>query len=223
MSDLNPYASPATPEPSAPTEALWYTDSTGVLVRDGAVVPPVCLETGATGDLHPLKRSIRRPHWTNGIGTILFIIYLAIPPSMREAVPKSMQHYDFLAVLGVCILLALILRKKSKRIHFEYHILKSIHRNRRNRSIFRNVLIFISIGMLVSAPFLPIAFPESYRIPDTLSLLLISLAAGILGILWKYLDRPKNHIKPASDTHWMRIGNVHLDAVQKLRLLEREP
>ena len=46
MSDSNPYAPPAVTESEAPSSLTWQVQGNALLVKNGAVLPQIDLETG---------------------------------------------------------------------------------------------------------------------------------------------------------------------------------
>ena len=58
-SDSNPYAPPGVAETEAPSSRYWYSDGTSLIVRNGATLPKVDLDTGISeGPMEPFQRIV---------------------------------------------------------------------------------------------------------------------------------------------------------------------
>ncbi len=213
----NPYAPPAVADPSAERGWNWYTDLPAVYARNGAVLPEVCMETGRRDDLERIKRSFLH---TNPFVTVWLtpLFFLVLMPGFTSMAYIALGLWMAVLVISIAVM---IFSFRSKRINFACWIHGPLHRARRTRRRIRLGLHLSAVALIAAAILAPIRpggnLSGELYIPALVLACFLMLGTAI----WHYADREKNHLA-AGERGWVRIGNVHLDAIRILRRIERE-
>jgi hypothetical protein len=227
MNGENPYAPPAVAETEASSTRYWYTYGTSLIVRNGATLPKIDLETGA-GDEEQVLRPIRRIHEGMGPGGIVSIlIYVAM-----TVVLINVFKVRATTIFFVCLVASLGYRQasalrggKSQRVS----IWTFIEERRAKRAALRRYLrigLMLSVfGLTVGTLFIPISLPSIqiggfmkvwiYQIVPACALLIVGMG------IWAFLDRPKYKLHSA-DPGWLRITPIHPQALAFLHAIEAE-
>lgn len=198
-----------------PSIGLWYCETTTVMVRDGAALPMVDLETGERGDaLARIRRKFARlPYMLNlWFGFMPLIRFLPLQPAAKVAV-----------FIVLVIALPLLIHKLfARRWHFTVYANPAGEMARGKRERIRKcITILAAVSCLIPAALIlynPNAlmvfnFPMIY-LSGTAGLLLL----GICG--WDLFNRSGLRITIAGEG-WLRISNVHPTAIHALREIER--
>lgn len=218
----NPYAPPETVEPAASQSHDWYVDLPAVFVRNGAVLPEICLETGRKLDLQRIPRKLILASFIDHFWLLPYLSILFAPESLKKKYRFTWDSpVGFLAIpIGVIILsLAgnLIKRRSSRHIRFECWISRPHHQARRKRKYIRTGLFALGIVMLL----LGLIPGDAIPFDQSMALLIGSVVVLVTQAFWQYSDREKNQLT-AGEKGWARIGNIHLEAIRFLRQIERE-
>jgi len=213
MSDTNPYASPKELAATPAAESLhWRTDGSGLLVKHRTVLPPVDLETGVTeGELVTAMRQ----HVPRQMGNLLLalivglVFYEGISPS-----GLSVTAY-VLIVFVIVFFLRFFSRSRTVIIWDQRNGVR--HRMRKMRHGFRIGLALLAPALFLTAAYFSSEnsfFPLFGIFGVSLVLILLSLVMGFFG---------RSPLKVGEGPQgWLRISNVHPDALGFLMRLEQE-
>jgi len=209
---MNPYTPPDTLVTEATPPGYWHCIGGRVMARDGAVLPKVDLETGTSeGEMMAVARHSKPPNQfllLYFIFVILFIFDFAI---------------NIIAVIfGFYLLIRTLLYLQGKRIRsitimefreFSRHQAFLKHVRRRQSIYYLNFVIFIT-GMMFRDEIIP-SFP-------ILPLILFSTfwVTMIIICIWTWTKRPRSSTESAPLRGWLRIRDVHPEAMRKLREIE---
>ena len=216
MDKANPYAPPQTPDAGE----LWYPKGTAVMVRDGAVLPPIDLETGEEDDgLIQVTRRFSKAHWSSHlyIGTLPFVQFLPWRESL-VAPATIVFAVIFLALVGVGI-------ATMRRWRFRLHVDALRERRRKRRVVIQKALALVSVLLMLILP--ATAITTGGNMSDNLTqlfavLLLIGLACLAGCGIWQYLTRPRIYLSGGKNG-WVRIGSVSQVALKKLESVKDKP
>ena len=210
MNGENPYAPPAVTETEAPTTRYWHTFGTSLIVRNGATLPKIDLETGA-GDEN--LRPVQRIYQGSSAGGVMRLIILV-------AMYVVLSH--FFEIHGVTIVIyffagSLILRQVSAlrgNTAARVSIWSFTEERRAKRAKLRSWIRMGGLFLLISFLFLNPGDLD-WILPGYLAWLCLVIALGV----WALLDKPKFKIHP-DKPGWMRITPLHPDALKKFHELE---
>lgn len=220
MSGENPSAPPAIAENEAPSSLLWRVDGEDLLVRNGAVLPEVDLETGETGDglQRKPRANLTMPARSFNRTAKLVLLYFAVA--------------WFFGVEGLIVLLGVgtaavlfnflaRLRGKPESSMIIWEFIGPAHMKGRKMRIMWRLRILYAIGLgLLIAPFV-----ISTRSPDhdAWMLRIFGSGIGIIALLyvWANLDRPKSFNRNGPPG-WLRITPIHPDALKVLMETEHQ-
>ena len=220
MSGENPSAPPAIAENEAPSLLLWRVDGEDLLVRNGAVLPEVDLETGETGDglQRKPRANLTMPARSFNRTAKLVLLYFAVA--------------WFFGVEGLIVLLGVgtaavlfnflaRLRGKPESSMIIWEFIGPAHMKGRKMRIMWRLRILNAIGLgLLIAPFV-----ISTRSPDhdAWMLRIFGSGIGIIALLyvWANLDRPKSFNRNGPPG-WLRISPIHPDALKVLMETEHQ-
>lgn len=217
MNDSNPYAPPAGSESFAPENLPpWQVEGIAVLVRDGAVLPRIDLETGdESPELVERKRKVVKGHWSLSLMSVAPALYQFIPGSMRtwEGVPFWLPMVVFFGIwlIAYFVIITTVVHRMTFVTYC--HPVAEARRNR-NRHL-RTGLFILSTALLIG----PLIIGATLSLSLDFANIIGGAVAGILGMLtislWQYYDRPKIHMTARSDGR-VRLGGIHDSALRRL-------
>jgi hypothetical protein len=219
MSGENPYAAPAVIDESAPPSALaWRMDGTGLLVKTGTVLPPIDLESGASGQDGAELIPVLRRH-QSGRGRFLGMLFVAAFVVVANAANANVSGVFPWLLLGYVVLSRFSVFKGSSATLWE-------HREKRREAL-RKRRLWFRIGLII---FGPVVMLGSFWIAelggyDGAALLLGGVAVWllllVLAIVLGFTARPRTSLANAGDG-WLRLDQLHPDAVTGLFGIEQD-
>ncbi len=212
---MNPYAPPETLETEATPSVYWRCFGERVMARDGAVLPKVDLETGVSeGEMLAVPRSYQTTslRW---VPILVIVIYLIL----GEVLSNFVLFLTIFAVIFIVRIIPALRGKKAGTIQiFEYretsrHQHYLTHQRWRHGIYYTTVLLFIlamAFGDKITS------FSPMFPAISFMAFMTILLATS----LWKWVERPKTRTESTPPLGWLRIRNVHPEAMRKLREIE---
>ncbi|MEO7101565.1 MAG: hypothetical protein ABI162_19605 [Luteolibacter sp.] len=213
MNDTNPYAPPTTTETGSPSGAFWQCYGERVMARNGAMLPKVDLETGVS---EGAMTAVPRNYQAAGAGQFVRImVFIGI-----YAMGRKFLHIEGMWLLPASVASSTMLRwfirtgnGSGAIVIWEFRE-AARERKRRLRRKLRFGLLFLGVAVIGVGAVLS---------DGDDSLVSKSLFAGlgllIIQSIWAFLDRPKTRSESAPGG-WLRIRNVHPEAMVKLRRIE---
>lgn len=210
-SDPNPYAPPSVAEPEAPSSRYWYTDGTSLIVRSGATLPKVDLDTGATaGPMQPLQRVVNVANPADFLmGALVVGCFITL---------RSYFNVEGLGILiGLLLLLALVkrlgfLRGNPNSVLRAVTFIEEVRARRTTRRRRSRIGAMILIAVSIFASLFLSGNPADF----VFTWFQWVLPGGVLGIIaltaWGIFDRPRTRTRSESPG-WMRITRVHPEAM----------
>jgi hypothetical protein len=211
MSDGNPYASPRDTSVVPQAETLqWQLDGDGLLVKDRTVLPAVDLETGARNvELVTVMRRHVRSY------SIVFLIaaFGGVISALVGSAEDTLSSY-FLVVLIAVVVLRMVFRTRPMVIWDQREAVG--YRRQKVREKLRMLLALLGPALFVSAGLFGGAMTPFTGLMSLagISLMLLALVVGLFG---------RSNLKvSAGPDNWMRIRNLHPDAIAYLTELEHQ-
>jgi hypothetical protein len=219
MTQENPYAPPAVAETETVSSRYWRLDGIGVILKNGATLPKVDLDSGVSEGEETL-RSIQCIHQNAGIGLVISLVipyFLIIVLSSYFEISSTSL---FVSVIAGSLLLTRVMNlrgSQSSRIVIWFF---TEERRAKRATIRRNIrigtLVLLLAGLLVrmlapvgSSPF---GFFKLY---------LVWLGCMVALAIWALFDRPKYKIR-AAESGWLQISPIHPKALEFLSRIEAE-
>jgi hypothetical protein len=217
MAEENPYAPPSIGETEMPSLLDWKLEGVGLLVKNGATLPKIDLETGEKGDE---MKSIHR------------ILDQALLSMFLWALPfcglgffgyRSLKINLMTIAIAAVVILFVITQIQNLRgvypqrvIAFEF-IGKQREKRRRARYKWGAGLLLIIVVIFFSTPLLVQSLVEN-KIPVLTGL---ACTIALLGSIatWIIVDHPKAKTL-RGPKGWMKISPIHPDAFTFLHQLE---
>ncbi len=219
MNQDNPYAPPKVTELEEQHGRHWRLYGNSVLVKNGASLPKVDLESGVTEEEAPL-RAIRRTQQHLGMQSVIsiagtFAIIYAIKSVFDVSTPV------LLIVTFVCSLFfrKIIGVRSGTSSHFTVWIYSEERRYK--KFLFRRNLRIAAFILLLIYP-ISLMFFSSASFLEVDELLVgygVWLALILILAVWSALSNPAYKLRPTSHG-WLRIVPVHEKALAYLRQLE---
>ena len=217
MSETNPYAPPKVAELESASLRYWQCYGARVMARNGALLPKVDLETGVSeGEM----TSVARTYQVAGVGRFMRVglligMYLIARNFLHIAGPWLLW-----GMMGGSVILNWLIRIRGTAggMITIWEFRESVREHRRKlRQRWRNGLLFVSLSLMILTPLIGqfvnrMDFHDFKFFVSGFGLLLVSM-------IWAFIDRPKTPSE-SGPAGWLRIRNVHPDAMVKLRLLE---
>lgn len=212
---MNPYAPPATLETEATPSVNWRCFGERVMARDGTVLPKVDLETGVSeGEMLAVARNYR-PSTPVFLIAVIALILLA-------AWGVEFATIHLVIIFGIISLAGIILKLRGKKngsiTIWEYREtsrqIRYLSQKRWRQSIsYTSVLLFI-LGIAFGDKITPL-------LPNFPVFSIFTLITIFLGnVVWERIMRPKTRTESTPTLGWLRIRNVHPEAMRKLREIE---
>jgi hypothetical protein len=215
MNDENPYASPATTEPEAPPSRVWQLDGIGVLVKNQAVLPPVDLNTGETGEgLKCVRRAFVKQSPGSSIlywGILLGYVFL----SGKTDIGTLPLMTGLFVILFLFKQVQALRASPSQRLNVMEYIGPRSIRGYVARGAWRRRIYFLLIAAFIFS-----AAVDHH--PDTQVMILFLAFGGFFAnLVWAIVDKPPARSQ-AGPPGWMRISPIHPDAARHLAELQKE-
>ncbi len=216
MSDSNPYAPPQSAEVEAFSTLSWQCYGERVVVRNGATLPRVDLETGVSeGELTPVSRVYQPP----GAGQAFRVVMLIAVYLIAKNLLNTDESWLLWTVVGGSILINWLLRLRGNAAGtvtiLEFRDPARERRRDFRRKVRRGMLL-LSLVMIIGGPWL---VSVSYQ--TDIGLLLGGIGVLIARSIWAAFDRPKTRSE-SGPAGALRIRNIHPEAMVKLRKIEAE-
>lgn len=219
MSEINPYAPPKVAEPESASLRYWQCYGARVMARNGAMLPKVDLETGVSGGE---MTAVARTYQVASVSRFMTVgpliaMYLIARNVYHIAGPGLLW-----GVIGGSALLNWLLRIRGTAggmiTVWEFREADR-ERRRKLRQRWRNGFLFLSLAVMILTVFPAqnankLNFHGFMFFVSGFGLLVVYTARG-------FIDRPKTSSE-SGPAGWLRIRNVHPEAMVKLRLLESE-
>ncbi len=222
--DPNPYAPPTVAEIEAPSGRYWHVEGVGVMVRTGAILPQVDLETGvSTGELKCVPRSFQQVQGMStligvlaGIASFSLIRRFDIGPGFIFILVFS---YLFLKKIGV--IPGLLGKPGMFWVFIEERRAKRVNLRRRLRIGAMLVIFAAIVGVFLLMIRDPTTAGNNFNL--WLRWVLFPGVAVILGVaIWSWIDgRPGYRIRDGVQG-WFSISPIHPDALAFLNNREAE-
>ena len=223
MNESNPYAPPQVAELEAQVSRCWLLQGDSLLVKNGAVLPRVDLETGFSehdGELHIHKVTHQRFSLSS-----LFTMLLAFASYWATKSLFDFGVFQFFPLIWIFFFVfsrfTSLSGKGSKLSTIWFFVDAQRYKRKKRRRHIR--LAVMAISMLVLIP-LFVHYSSDFDDFDT-QITLLFLGIGIffaIGI-WHALDRFKLTLKYHSDD-WLKIASIHPKArafFEDLEMTER--
>jgi hypothetical protein len=220
MSEPNPYAPPKVDESEAPSAIYWQCYGERVLARNGAMLPKVDLETGASDDE---MTSVARSYQAAGAGHVFKIAMFVGIYFFAQALFENDSEWLLWTLVGASIVMGWLGRLRGGQTGaitiWEF---RETVRERR-----RQIRRKIRIGLLAGSFLLMILGPSlllssgPFHAAWVLRLITTGLVLLLANALWAMFDRPSTRSESGPDG-WLRIRKVHPAAMAKLRKIEAE-
>ena len=220
MSDSNPYAPPAVAELEAPSSLTWQVQGNALLVKNGAVLPQIDLETGEHArEMKCAQRVLETA------GSMLFVRFFLLAGIC--IVLTRFFEMKLAATVGIAAALSLVFGQlaalrgpSNERIviseFFGEHRLKARGTSRK----WRFIAIGIICAVMLANPFLISRFNPDYT--EIVVGVFIGGVVLLIGIaVWAVLDQSAAKTL-AGPPGWMRIAPVHPQALAFLNDLQNE-
>jgi hypothetical protein len=214
MNEINPYAPPRVTETESTSGAWWRCYGERVMARNGAMLPQVDLETGASGGE---MTAVSRTHQGAKAGQVIRIVFLIVVYVYAKNRLNIQGSWPMWTVIGGSLAFSFLSRIRNKVggpvTIWEYREAQR-ERRRQIRRRWRNGMLALSLCLMILGPWqVAPAYP--------MDLILLVCGAGLLGAhtIWSVMDRPKTRSESAPQG-WLRIRNVHPEAMVKLRKIE---
>lgn len=220
MSEINPYAPPKVEETQASSILYWQCYGERVMARNGAMLPKVDLETGAS-DVE--MTSVARSYQAVGAGQFIRIAVFAGIYVFAQNAFGSDVEWIIWTFLAAFILFGWLGRLKGGRSGtitiWEFREASREQRRRVRRRIRTGLFILACLLMIVA----PTVMLDS-NLFDTVWLLRWILGGLILliaNVIWSMFDRPSTRSESGPEG-WLRLYRVHPEAMMKLRKIEAD-
>ncbi len=219
MSDSNPYAPPAVADLEAASGLTWQVQGNALLVKNGAVLPQIDLETGEHAP--EMMCALRVLETAGSMLFLRFFILAGICIFLTGFIKLGVAAtIGIAAALSLIFQLAALRGPSNERIviseFFGDHRLKA----RGTRRKWRFIAIGIICAVMMANPFLISRFN-----PDYTEIVVGVFGGGVvllIGIaIWAVLDRSSAK-SMAGPPGWMRIAPVHPQALAFLNDLQNE-
>jgi hypothetical protein len=224
-SDSNPYAPPGVAETEAPSSRYWYSDGTSLIVRNGATLPKVDLDTGISeGPMEPFQRIVNVSNPLDFLmGALVVGGFLAL---------RSYANLESVGLLIPLLLLVALLKRLGFLRGNPNSVIRTfsfIQQHRARRATLRR-RFRIGIMILIAVSIFATLFLSGNPADFVMIWFQWVLPGGVLGIIglaiWGIFDRPRTKTRSEAPG-WMRITGIHPDALnfllaeeQAIRLLE---
>jgi len=213
----NPYAAPSDiSSPAFGPSYLWQIDGIGLLVRNGAVLPRIDLESGSEdAALVEATQKFTKGHWSMAFMGIVMPLFQFAPRSFKDWKGLPMWA-SFVIVFGVWLIAyGIIFYFLSKRFRFTIYRDPTVEaRRKRNRNI-RAVLYFLAFALMFLPSLLLFTASSRTHYGAIVAAIVVGLIGMVANALWQYYDRPKIHMSLAEDG-WLKLGGIHFRAIEKL-------
>jgi hypothetical protein len=220
MSEPNPYAPPKVDESEAPSAIYWQCYGERVLARNGAMLPKVDLETGASDDE---MTSVARSYQAAGAGHVFKIAMFVGIYFFAQALFENDSEWLLWTLVGASIVMGWLGRLRGGQTGaitiWEF---RETVRERR-RQIRRKIRISLLAGsflLMILGPSLLLS-SGPFHAAWVLRLITTGLVLLLANALWAMFDRPSTRSESGPDG-WLRIRKVHPAAMAKLRKIEAE-
>lgn len=215
MIDDDPYAPPKTTESEAASLRYWKCYGERVMARNGAALPMVDLETGVSdGAMTAVPRSYQPFGIYQGLrGLIPIGVFIAVRNYRTLADGDSLWF-----LVGGAILISWILRIAGGgggTIMIWEHREASMERRRVIRQKLRTGLLVSAFVLVIFGPSL---LTTSYS--SSIQMIVAGIMMLVTSFIWRIFDKPKTRCESAPNG-WLRIRNVHPEAMRKLRHIEQ--
>ncbi len=219
MTSENPYAPPAVAETEAGSSRYWRIDGAGIILKNGATLPKIDLDSGVSEDEGKL-RSIQRIHQNVGGGSIIRIFVLVALYLVLNSYFKISGVSIFLFFIIGTVLFSRFMNLsgvQSTRIVFWIFT----EERRAKRAAIRRYIRLGTLALLVVGLIVRMLLPFGATPFDFLKIYFFWICLMIALGLWALFDRPKFKIR-AADPGWLRITPVHPKALEFLSTIEAD-
>ena len=220
MSDSNPYAPPSVAEPQASSSLTWQVQGNALLVKNGAVLPPIDLETGE----HTLEMKCAQ-RVLETAGSVLFVKMIIL--GGISVIFTRFFRMELAATVAVLAALSLVVSRLSalrgpshERIVISEFFDENRFRMRGRRRKWRFVAIGAICALMMANPFLISRFNPDYTM-IVVGLFLSGVVLLIGLAVWAVRDQSSARTL-AGPPGWMRIAPVHPQALAFLNNLENQ-
>lgn len=220
MSESNPYAPPSVDESEAPSAIYWQCYGERVMARNGAMLPKVDLETGASDEE---MTSVARSYQAAGAGHLFKIaVFVGIYFFARDSFERD-SKWLLWAIVGASILTSWLGRLRggqSGAITIWEFRETARHRRRQIRHKIRIGLLIGSAVLMILGPSL-VLNSGPFHTTWVLRLVTAGLVLLLANAVWAIFDRPSTRSE-SGPSGWLHIRKVHPEAIAKLRKIEAE-
>lgn len=219
MTHENPYAPPVVAETEAVFSRYWRLDGTGVLLKNGATLPKVDLDSGVSKDEGTLQ-SIQRIHQNAGIGLVISLVIPYFLIIVLSSYFEISSFSLFVCVIAGSLLLTRVMNLRGSQSSRIVFWIFTEERRAKRAAIRRNIRIG-TLVLLVAGLLVRMLAPAGGSPFGFFKLYIVWMGCMVALAIWALFDRPKFKIR-AADSGWLHITPIHPKAFEFLSRIEAE-